>query len=152
MIYARINLSATNYSTSALDWQYIRNPDIDQLNTIYQQYCTYKKFESVMPIFSSEYTDPKNDIIGYFDRGTLVAFSLLRRYDTLNVEAIQFAWTYTNPKLRLGIESLKQECAIYKELGFKYLYLGEADEYKSAIDGFEILGPSEFEPVDIKSV
>lgn len=140
MIYARINLSATNYSTSILNWQYLRNPDIDQLNAIYQQYCTYKKFTSVMPIFDSEYTDPKNDIIGYFDHDILLAFSLLRRYDTENVEAVQFAWTYSNPKLRLGVESLKQECAIYKRLGFKFLYLGEADEYKSKIAGFEILG------------
>ena len=140
MIYARIDLTLTNYNTSTFKWQYIRSPDIDQLDTIYQQYCSYKKFKSVMPIFASEYTDPKNDIIGYFDNDMLVAFSLLRRYDTKNVEAVQFAWTYTNPKLRLGIESLKQECAIYKTLGFKFLYLGEADEYKSKIDGFEILG------------
>lgn len=140
MIYAKINLSETNYSASILDWHFIRNPDINQLNLIYQQYCTYKKFESVMPIFASEYTDPKNDIIGYFDNGNLVAFSLLRRYDTENVEAVQFAWTYTNKKLRLGIESLKHECAIYKKLGFKFLYLGEADEYKSKINGFEKLG------------
>lgn len=139
MIYARINLSQTNYSTSTLDWQYIRNPDIDQLNTIYRQYCSYKKFASVMPIFDSEYSDPKNDIIGYFDNNNLVAFSLLRRYDTTNVEAIQFAWTYHNPKLRLGINSLKQECQIYKRLGYEFFYLGEADEYKKEIDGFEII-------------
>ena len=93
-----------------------------------------------MPIFDSEYVDQKNDIIGYFDNNNLVAFSLLRRYDAENVEAVQFAWNYNNPKLRLGIESLKQECAIYKRLKFKFLYLGEADEYKSIIDGFEILG------------
>lgn len=141
MIYARINLDLTNYSTSLLDWQYLKDPDIKQLNQIYQQYCTHKKFASVMPIFDSEYTDPRNDIIGYFDQGSLVAFSLLRKYDTQNVEAIQFAWTYSNPKLRLGIKSLQQECAIYKRLGFKFLYLGQADEYKSAIDGFGILGP-----------
>lgn len=141
MIYARINLSLTNYSLSLLEWQYLHNPDINQLNAIYKQYCSYKKFSSVMPIFDSEYTDPKNDIIGYFDSGTLVAFSLLRKYDSSNVEAIQFAWTYNKPKQRLGVQSLKQESAIYKNLGFKFLYLGEADEYKKEIDGFETLGP-----------
>jgi len=139
MIYARINLVETNYSTSILNWQYLKDPNINQLDLIYQQYCKYKKFKSVMPIFASEYTDPKNDVIGYFDNGTLVAFSLLRRYDVENVEAVQFAWTYTNPKLRLGIKSLQQECAIYKKLGFKFLYLGEANEYKKQIDGFEFL-------------
>ena len=140
MIYARINLGATNYSSSILDWQYITDPDTNQLNAIYQQYCRYKQFASVMPIFASEYADQKNDIIGYFDNDNLLAFSLLRRYDADNVEALQFAWTYTNPKLRLGIKSLEHECAVYKKLGYKYLYLGGADEYKSQVDGFEILG------------
>lgn len=93
-----------------------------------------------MPIFRSEYTDVNNDIIGYYDQNNLVAFSLLRKFDTENVEAIQFAWTYNNPKLQLGIKSLHQECAIYKALGYKFLYLGEANEYKRKIDGFEILG------------
>jgi hypothetical protein len=93
-----------------------------------------------MPIFDSEFFDQKNDVIGYYDGDVLVAFSLLRRYDNENVEAIQFAWDYKTPKLRLGIDSLKSECAVYKELGFKYLYLGGADEYKKKIDGFEILG------------
>jgi hypothetical protein len=88
-----------------------------------------------------EFNDNKNDVIGYYENTKLVAFSLLRRYDTDNVEAIQFAWNYENPSLQLGIESLKSECAFYKDLGFRYLYLGGADEYKKKIDGFEILGP-----------
>lgn len=141
MIYARINLELTNYNKSKLNWEYLRNPDVDQLNSIYRQYCMYKKFTSVMPIFASEYIDAKNDVIGYFDNNKLIAFSLLRRFDNHNVEAIQFAWTYHRPRLRLGIESLKHECAIYKDLGYSFLYLGEADEYKREIAGFEILGP-----------
>ena len=93
-----------------------------------------------MPIFDSEYTDSKNDIIGYFDQSNIVAFSLIRKYNSISIEAVQFAWTYHNPKLRLGIRSLEHECAVYKNLGYKFLYLGEANEYKSHIDGFEILG------------
>mgnify|MGYP003337243244 CR=1 FL=1 len=42
-----------------------------------------------------------------------------------------------------GIETMKTECSIYKERGFKYLYLEQAHLYKSEIDGFEILGPLE---------
>jgi arginyl-tRNA--protein-N-Asp/Glu arginylyltransferase len=140
MIYARINLEKTNYSLFPSDWEFIRNPDIDTLNDIYIQYCRYKKFPSVKPIFDSEYQDPHSDVIGYFDQGVLVAFSIIRKYDHDNVEAVQFAWTYHNPKTSLGIESLKHECALYKKLGYTYLYLGGADEYKSKIDGFEILG------------
>lgn len=139
MIYAKINLSLTNYSASNLDWRYLTDPNVNELDQIYRAYCKYKKFTSVMPIFASEYNDPKNDIIGYYDNYTLVAFSLLRKYDAVNVEALQFAWTYHNPKLRLGILSLQNECAVYKSLGYKHLYLGEADEYKTQIDGFEII-------------
>jgi hypothetical protein len=141
MIYARINLENTNYAVFQSNWELVRKPNIDALNNIYTQYCRYKKFSSVMPIFDREYQDPGNDIIEYFDQGQLVAFSIIRKYDSDNVEAIQFAWTYHDPKQRLGIESLKHECALYKHLGYKYLYLGGADEYKKEIDGFEILGP-----------
>jgi hypothetical protein len=95
-----------------------------------------------MPIFDSEYTDPKNDILGYYDSNNLVAFSLVRRYSDTEAECVQFAWNYANRDLRLGISSLKNECAVYKRLGFKYLYLGGAEEYKKSIDGFEILGPA----------
>ena len=123
------------------NWSFIENPDISVLNQIYQTYCRYKKFPSVMPIFDSEYTDSKIDVVGYFDQTVLVAFSLIKKYDHDNIEAVQFAWTYHDPKLRLGIRSLEHECALYKKLGFKYLYLGEANEYKKRIDGFEILGP-----------
>ena len=120
-----------------------REVDPEPLNKIYHAYCKHKKFKSVMPIFDSEYTDPNSDVIAYFDEGQMVAFSLLHRYDDENVEAVQFAWDYANPTLRLGINSLKSECAYYKKEGFKYLYLGGADEYKQAMEGFEILGPIE---------
>ena len=140
MTFARINLKYTTYN-KLTNFSFIKQPKIDQLISLYATYCNYKQFKSVMPIFDSEFTDPKNDIIGYYNNNQLVAFSLLRRYDSVNIEAIQFAWDYKNPELRLGIESLKSECAIYKELGFKYLYLGGADEYKKKIDGFELLGP-----------
>ena len=141
MIYARINLEKTNYTLMQENWSYIKTPDPHLLNKIYYQYCRYKKFRSVMPIFDSEYLDTKNDIIGYYDNNDLVAFSLIKKYDRSNVEAVQFAWTYNDPKLQLGLRSLAHECALYKSLGYEFLYLGEADEYKKQIDGFEILGP-----------
>lgn len=141
MEYAKINLSKTNYSISK-NYKIIDNPNIDELNEIYVTYCRYKKFKSFIPIFDSEYTADRAEVLGYYDGEKLVAFSLLRIYDDENVEAIQFAWNYENPKLHLGISSLRNECALYKKRGFKYLYLGGADEYKKKIDGFEILGPA----------
>ena len=89
-----------------------------------------------MPIFNSEFLDPKNDVIVYTDE-YICAFSLMRRYDSENVEAIQFAWDYEDPSLEMGIRSLKFECAYYKSLGYKYLYLGEVSEYKKKFDGYE---------------
>ena len=140
--FARIDLSKTNYNIN-IEWMYITRPDIAALNAIYRDYCVYKKFSSVMPIFDSRYTDPMTDIIGYYDQAKLVAFSLIKRYDKHNALCDQFAWTYHNPKLRMGIETMKTECAIYRARGFQYLYLEQAHLYKSEIDGFEILGPLE---------
>ena len=140
MKYARIRLADTNYDMLE-NFQVLINPDAQELEHIYNTYCVYKKFSSVMPIFPEEYTDPRNDVIGYFHDNQIVAFSLIRKYDKENCEAVQFAWDYVNPELQLGYASLRNECAYYKAQGFRYYYLGGADEYKRQIDGFEILGP-----------
>lgn len=140
MLYARINLSKTNYKLYN-EFQILKNSEIEPLQEIYKTYCMYKKFSSVMPIFDEEFLDSKNEVLGYYHEKTLVAFSLIKIYNNKNIEAVQFAWDYKDPKLKLGIESLKSECAFYKDRGFEYLYLGSADEYKKKIDGFEILGP-----------
>ena len=141
--FARINLAKTNYNES-VDWAYIKifePATIDELQDIYRTYCIYKHFASVMPMFPSRFTDPMTDVIGYYDRNRLVAFSLIKRYDVKNAECAQFAWTYHDPKIRLGIETMKTECAIYKRRGFDYLYLEQAHTYKREIAGFELLGP-----------
>ena len=141
--FARIDLAQTNYKPT-VDWQYIHNRDakvLAQLDDIYKSYCIHKRFVSVMPMFHSRYQDPMADLIGYYDTGKLVAWSLIRRFDQHNAQCDQFAWTYHQPRLRLGIETMKTECAIYKARGFQYLYLEQAHLYKSEIDGFEILGP-----------
>jgi hypothetical protein len=141
--FARIDLAKTNYSADEVDWYYIEQPDPEVLDDIYRTYCIYKHFASVMPIFHSRYFDPMTDVIGYREEGRLVGFSLIKRYDEKNALCDQFAWTYRNPRTRLGIESMKTECAIYKARGFDYLYLEQALLYKQQIDGFELLGPLE---------
>lgn len=138
MIYARIRLADTDYSI-ADNFQVITNPEPEELEKIYNTYCVHKQFRSVMPIFPEEYF--RNEVLGYYDNDKLVAFSLMQVYNDKNVEAVQFAWDYANPKLHLGIASLRSECAYYKMRGFDYLYLGEASEYKRQIKGFETLGP-----------
>jgi len=143
--FARINLTRTMYEPT-VSWQYIVDRDphtLDQLDQIYRQYCNHKRFASVMPMFHSRYTDPMADVIGYYDQDQLVAWSLIRRFDNRNALCDQFAWNYHNPRLRLGIETMKTECAIYRARGFEYLYLEQAHLYKQEIDGFELLGPAE---------
>lgn len=143
--FARINLDKTFYQPT-VTWRYLDPHDddtLDQLDSIYKTYCSYKKFTSVMPVFHSRYRDSMADVIGYYHDHALVAWSLIRRFDQHHALCDQFAWTYHQPKMRLGIETMKTECAIYKQRGFKYLYLEQAHLYKSEIDGFEILGPLE---------
>jgi len=137
--FARIDLAKTTYQPT-VDWKLLIEPNIPVLQDIYRTYCIYKHFASVMPLFDSQFTDPSTDVVGYYEDQQLVAFILMKRHDKENVLASQFAWTYHNPRTRLGIESLKTECAIYRERGFKFLYLDQAHLYKQGLEGFEILG------------
>lgn len=140
--FARIDLDQTNYRESVA-WQYMTVHDAtvrQELDRIYRAYCAHRRFESVMPMFHGRYLDPMADVIGYSDQGQLVAWSLIRRFDDQNALCDQFAWTYHRPRARLGIETMKTECAIYKARGFRYLYLEQAHDYKREIAGFETLG------------
>lgn len=136
--YARIDLSKTNY-TVLDNFKVITNPDLYELHQIFKKYCQYKKFASVEPMWDMEFIWDHNDVLGYYDNTNLVAWSVVTKYNRNDVYAVQFAWDYANPKLGLGIASLKSECAYYKSQGYKYYYLGEAHKYKQDLDGFEIL-------------
>ena len=141
--FARIDLSQTDYQPT-VEWRYVESREpavLAQLDEIYRTYCIYRHFGSVMPMFHSRYSDPMADVIGYYDSGRLVAWSLIRRFDQHNALCDQFAWTYHRPRMRLGIETMKTECAIYRARGFHYLYLEQAHLYKQEIQGFELLGP-----------
>ena len=141
MTYCYINLADTDYTAEtnhkilSQDERYAKT---NQMLAIYQQYADYKKFKSVWPIYQEEFVAEHNDIIAYYDNNDLVAWSMMYRINNRAVEALQFAWDYRNPKLKLGIASMKTECAIYKELGYELIILGEAHEYKKQIDGFTV--------------
>ena len=139
--FARVDLARTTYEET-VTWRYLAKSDhmIGQCQEIYRAYCAHKRFSSVMPLFESRFQDPMADVLGYWDAGNLVAWSLIRRFDAHNALCDQFAWTYHDPRLRLGIETMKTECAIYRARGFRYLYLEQAHLYKAEIEGFEILG------------
>ena len=143
MIYCRIKLS--NHKYKSYDNSLILDkPNFKEIKKIYKKYCDYKRFKSVMPLFENDVKMHK--VMGYYHEGNFVAFSLLYELDKHNLEAIQFAWDYKNPKLRLGILSLENECDWAQTNGYKYLYLGRDDifnnpnNYKSKFKGYEILG------------
>jgi len=140
MIYCRINLSKTDYKE--LDNYCILDPTFNsKIQSIYKEYCNYKGFTSVIPIFYEEVISPHSEVLGYFNDSKLIAFSLINLYPSAkSAYAEQFAWNYQEPKLRLGYKSLENECARYKRLGYNYLYIGEYNEYKEQFDGFEIIG------------
>ena len=142
MIFSRIRLELTHYQL--LDGaSIITAPDYDQLETIYNSYCKYKEFESVMPFFKEQYQQSNAEVMGYYKEGHLIAYSLILKYPSRgSVMSEQFAWDYNEPNLRLGYRSLEHECEFYKRQGYQYLYLGEHSKYKSKIDGYELLGPA----------
>lgn len=138
--FCRIDLSKTNYSVYPGAERFTWASGLEPYEQIYQDYCAYKQFESVMPLFLQQFQDPHNDTHVYRNGSDIVAWSLCRRWDDRNVESLQFSWNYHEPELELGRRSLEHECAYYKQLGYKYLYLGQVDEYKSRFDGYEQLG------------
>ena len=115
--FTKINLLKTNYKPYK-DSKILTDINIPELNEIYYKYARYKKFKSFMPIHDCEYTD--NEIMGYFDKGKLVAWSMIFIYDDKNAEYIQLL--DTKSKLYLGIKSLRNECT-YKARIVNY-YLG----------------------------
>jgi hypothetical protein len=135
--YGRIRLANTNYSLYS-GARLIVEPDKLQLRRIYKQYCDFKRFASVEPLF--DFDIDYSDTIGYYEDNNLVAFSLVQRVDAISVRGIQFAWDYATPSLQLGWTANYHECALYKSLGYLYYYLGEHQAYKSRLDGYEILG------------
>lgn len=140
MTYCRLKLAQTNYN-EVDNYKLLDASHYADITEIYKQYCSYKKFKSVIPIFYEEVISLHTDVLGYYHNNQLVAFSLINLYSSHKIAwAEQFAWDYKEPSLQLGYASLENECARYKRLGFDYLYIGEYAKYKTKFDGFEIVG------------
>lgn len=139
MKFCRINLSQTNYQEYPCD---ISVGYRDYFHSIYEAYCKHRQFSSVMPLFPEDFSQRGATVFTFYNKDEPVAWSLTRGLkDGINAESIQFAWNYADPELRLGIRSLEHECAYYKGLGYRYLYLGQVADYKTQFDGYEELGP-----------
>jgi hypothetical protein len=118
LLYCRVNLTETDYTTLP-SAKLIVDPNPAELKQIFEKYCAYKKFTSIEPMWDQEFIWDHNDVIGYYDNDKIVAWSVITKYNKDDVYSVQFAWDYTNPKLRLGIRSIENECAYYKKLGYK---------------------------------
>jgi hypothetical protein len=140
--FGRIQLTQTSYKQS-IDCEILNPVPINEVQRVYRDYCLHKHFLSVMPLVEGRLTDNNTQIIGYRDQGRLVAWSMYRIWDQHNILSDHFAWDYRNPRLRLGVKSLENECAIYRDLGYRYMYFEAVEPYMMDIEGFEILGPME---------
>lgn len=138
--FGRIDLQQTYY-VSDLDWRLLDPVPVNDVQRVYRDYCTHKHFQSVMPMFAGRLTAAGTEIIGYYDQDRLAAWSMYRLWDQENILSDHFAWDYRNPKLRLGIRSFENECAIYRDRGYRYMYFEAVEPYMLDIQGFELLGP-----------
>ena len=137
--FGRICLQQTQYQ-SVLDWQLLAPVPVAAVQQVYRDYCRHKHFQSVMPMIPGRLTDSATEIIGYHDQGRLVAWSMYRIWDAENILSDHFAWDYRNPRLRLGIRSIENECAIYRDRGYRWMYFETVEPYMLDLEGFEILG------------
>lgn len=138
--FGRINLQETHY-VSDIDGQVLDPVPVNDVQRVYRDYCLHKHFQSVMPLIPGRLTDPRTEIFGYRDRDQLVAWSMYRIWDEENILSDHFAWDYRNPRLRLGIRSLENECAVYRDRGYRYMYFESVEPYMLDLQGFEVLGP-----------
>lgn len=137
--FGRINLAQTSYRAD-IECQVLDPVPVAEVQRVYREYCLHKHFRSVMPLVTGRLIDPFTEIVGYHDQGRLVAWSMYRVWDRKNLLSDHFAWDYRNPQLRLGIRSIENECAIYRNRGFCWMYFESVEPYMLDIEGFEILG------------
>ena len=138
--FGRIRLEVTNYAIE-LDHEILNPVPVNDVLRVYRDYCTHKRFQSVMPMLPGRLQAQGTEIIGYHDQGRLVAWSMYRVWDDHNILSDHHAWDYRNPRLRLGRRSLENECAIYRDRGYRFMYFESVEPYMLDLEGFETLGP-----------
>lgn len=137
-MYGRVDLTKVHYE---LDPKIVlHKPDYYEALHVYKQYCQYKKFDSVIPFYRDDIRI--NDFHCLYQDGKLIAWQQTQLYTEDKVAwNEQFAWDYSNPRDKIGWRFKYHITAYYKANGYKYLYLGDHHDYKSKIQGYEILGP-----------
>ena len=135
----RIRLKDTNYKEYP-NYSLLGEYSYEACAKIYIQYCEYKQFGDMIPLFKEEFCADIAERIGYYDKDNqLCAFTVSFLFPSANsAYATYFAWDYKNPKLSMGNVANKSEIARYKRLGYEYYYLGPAMPYKQKLKGYEI--------------
>ena len=139
MKFGRVNLTNTTYSIT-LEAHLLNPVPIDEVNRVYQEYCLYKDFESVMPMIPGRFLVPGTEVFGYYNQDRLIAWSMYRIWDNKNIVIDHHAWDYNNPKSRMGLHSLQNECALFRNRGYQFMYFESFEPYMLNLQGFEILG------------
>ena len=137
-MYGRVDLSKVEYK---LDTDIIHHkPTLLEATEVFNAYCTYKKFESVHPLYQDDINIYDWNCL--YENGKLVAWeqTLLYPNDKIGM-SMQFAWDYQEPHKRIGWRFSHHVPAWLKSIGYKYLYLGDHHEYKAKIQGYEVLAP-----------
>ena len=139
MKFGRIDLTKTTYNI-ILDAHLLNPVPVDEINRVYKTYCLYKSFKSVMPMIAGRFLIPNTEVFGYYEQEKLIAWSMYRIWDKENIVIDHHAWDYNNPKLRIGLRSLENECAMYRNQGYRFMYFESIEPYMLKLQGFEILG------------
>ncbi len=138
--FGRIDLTQTTYVSEG-QWRLLNPVPVNDVQRVYRDYCVHKHFQSVMPMLPGRLCAADTELIGYYDQDRLVAWSMYRIWDDKHILSDHFAWDYRNPRLRLGIRSIENECAIYRDRGYRFMYFESVEPYMLDLQGFEILGP-----------
>lgn len=142
LTFGCIDLQQTTF-ISDTESELLNPVPLADIQRIYRAYCAHKHFHSVMPMIPGRFSVPGTETWGYRDQGQLVAWSMYRIWDQHSVVCDHHAWDYRNARLRLGIRSFHNECAIYRDRGFAHMYFESVEPYMYDIQGFRILGPLE---------
>ena len=139
--FGRICLDSSTYQQD-IAFEILDPVPVNDVLRVYRTYCLHRHFQSVMPMIPGRLTAAGTEIIGYRDStGRLMAWSMYRVWDNENVLSDHFAWDYRDPRLRLGIRSIENECAIYRDRGYRWMYFEAVEPYMLDLQGFEIMGP-----------
>jgi hypothetical protein len=139
--FGRIFLPSTGYAQQ-VNGVVLDPVPVKEVLRVYREYCLHRHFQSVIPMVPGRLTASDTEVIGYHDAaGKLIAWSMYRIWDSESILSDHFAWDYRDPRLRLGIRSIENECAIYRDRGYRWMYFESVEPYMLDLEGFEIMGP-----------